>query len=334
MPTTVESHTLLDVPADVADQLHAWLAGGATADVRLAIADDKNAATLTVNDHALPAAFTSLPTVVETHASLDGVTFFKSGNVGKVLVARHSIDDLSELGVGDGNLTGSFTDLMPERADGLTRPTVNIRKKIWRQRPTHSPKEVEQVAVELAALGGSLKPEYQLLKIEEQVTVEEDIPGYVPPVKINLGKQPQQQRPLPQAQAPVIAPIRLTTGNAQPPPQQQAQQQQAQQQQQQMQMQMQRQQQQQQQLLMQQRQQQQQQQQQQQMAMQQQQQQQQMAVNPAMRQQAEAALAQVDAQIAKLKMVAQKTTDPNFKRKVMLQLQQLEQRRRELQSAL
>ena len=149
-----ESHVLLDVPPDVGEQLHAWLANSAAADVSVEIAEDRNAATLTVNGTRLPGALTTLPTVVETHTSLDGVTFYKSGEIGKVLVARHTEEDLPE---GSGVPFSQAAEL-PERADGLTVPTANVRKKMWRKRPVRDPREVEQVAVELEALkGGSLK---------------------------------------------------------------------------------------------------------------------------------------------------------------------------------
>ena len=144
-PTASESHLLLDVPPDVAERLNAWLAGEASAEVSLAMAADENAATLTVDGTPLSAAVSSLPTIVETHASLDGVTFFKTGEIGKVLVARPAAEAAPAV---------AFAQRaeLPERPDGLTPPTAGIRKRMWRKRPVRDPREVEQVAVELEAL--------------------------------------------------------------------------------------------------------------------------------------------------------------------------------------
>ena len=58
--TPTESHVLLDVPPDVGEQLHAWLANSAAADVSVEIAEDRNAATLTVNGTRLPGALTTV----------------------------------------------------------------------------------------------------------------------------------------------------------------------------------------------------------------------------------------------------------------------------------
>ena len=354
--TVVESHTLLDVPDDVAEQLHAWLAGGANADVRLAVEEDKNVATLKVNGHSLSAAFTTLPTVVETHASLDGVTFYKSGEVGKMLVARHSPDDLPRVVTGEVPSAPADAELMPEQPDGLTAPTANIRKKMWRKRPPRDPKDVEQVAIELEALrGGSLKPEFELVTRRETRT---DFVNIEPPagsLKLNLKLQPppsqpppphqhsqasqppmQQQRPPPSmAQQPptpqAIAPqkIRLVVNPSvppqrQPPPPQQHMQQQHTQMQAQQQMQ----------APPQQQQTQQQQMQQQQMRMQQQQQQQRpppAAADPAamaaQRAQAQAELTQIDPQIAKFRKMATNVSNPDQRRQIQAKIQALEKQR-------
>ena len=117
---------------------------------------------------------TSLPTVVETHKSIDGVTYFKAGEIGRVLVVQE----------------GSHAEELPkELSDGLTPAMADVRRRRWRKRPARDPAEVEQVAVELEALrGGSLKPECELIRVEEQVPVDEPEPSPLPqPVKIRFG---------------------------------------------------------------------------------------------------------------------------------------------------
>lgn len=85
---------LLDVPPDVGQILHAWLAGSGDADVQVTFDPDGRTAKVKVNEIELPASFAGLPTVVETHKSVDDINFFKTGEVGQVLIARHQEAEL------------------------------------------------------------------------------------------------------------------------------------------------------------------------------------------------------------------------------------------------
>ena len=145
-----EHSVLLQVPDDVGLKLSEWLAGARDTKVEIMLGGENKTA-LRVDGKVLQAKLTALPTIVETHKSVDGVTFFKTGAVNQVMVVRS--------GAGDGEVPA------PELPDGLTLPMADVRRRRWRKRPTRDPAEVEQVAVELEALrGGSLKPEYELFK--------------------------------------------------------------------------------------------------------------------------------------------------------------------------
>ena len=147
---------LLTVPDDVARRLHAWLAGE-TNDmlVEAKLGGERGRTALRIDGKVLHAKIATLPTVIETHKSLDGVTFFKTGEVNQVMVARDTASD---------ELPSATL------ADGLTPPLVDVQKRKWRKRPAREPAEVEQVAVELESLrGGSLKPEFELSWKEKMV---------------------------------------------------------------------------------------------------------------------------------------------------------------------
>ena len=166
-----ERHLLLDVPEDVGVRLEAFLAG-TDADVQLELSDPRHPK-LFIDGKALPTAITSLPTVVETHKTVDDVNFFKTGAVGQVLVVRHTEEELPTA---------------KELVDGLTPPTQSIRKKMWRKRYARDPQEVEQVALELEALrGGTLKPELEPVKVEVEQWVEVDDPDYLPQARADCG---------------------------------------------------------------------------------------------------------------------------------------------------
>ena len=101
------------------------------------------------DDIEMPAELVSLPTVVETHKSLDGITFYKTGLATNMVV------------VGEPSPQSGA-----ERRDGITPPACNIKRRKWRRRPPRQMKEVEQVAMELEALqrGGPPKPEFELIE--------------------------------------------------------------------------------------------------------------------------------------------------------------------------
>ena len=157
--------------------------------------DDAGGPALTVNGVPLPASLSALPTVVETHASLDGITYYKTGEIGRVLVARHRRKEAEELAGGAASA---------EMRDGLAPATADIRRKMWRKRPARDEREVEQVAVELEALrtlsgrAHKIKPEEELIREEEDYWSTEEDPdalkqALVTRFKLGGGEQQQQR---------------------------------------------------------------------------------------------------------------------------------------------
>ena len=125
--SNLEEHFLLQVPDHIAARLQALIqqqAENAPGDVAVTFdeggPDKPQSATLRVDGTDLPARLCKLPTIVETHKSLDGETYYKTGQVGQMLVV-------------DDEEAALPTDL--ELRDGLAPPTANIRKRKWRKRP-------------------------------------------------------------------------------------------------------------------------------------------------------------------------------------------------------
>ena len=181
-----EDNILLTVPEDVAEVLRRAAEGevsvefddGARAVPRShrpsshgygrarAEFDVKRSATLRVGEHTLPARLMGLPTVVETHKSVDGATYFKSGIVSEVLVAEHD---------------GAALPAGSELADGLTAPTAGIRKRKWGARSARDKEKVMQVALDLEAHVAARKhkvipAERELVEIDqyEEVRASDD----------------------------------------------------------------------------------------------------------------------------------------------------------------
>jgi len=208
MTDSREELMLLNVPDDVGVRLRKFLAGDEGVRLEVAFAPNGNPEVY-VDGMPLHASLTSLPTVVEVHKSIDGSTFFKAGEIGRVLVTQP--------------LVAAASPAAAELPDGLTPPAVDIRRRKWRKRPARDPAEVEHVAVELEALrGGSLKPEFELIKVEQEVPIEKPPPppppaAMPPSLKMKLVvRPPLPEKPagppassIPAAQ-PAIAPLRLS----------------------------------------------------------------------------------------------------------------------------
>ena len=115
-----------------------------------------------MGERTLPARLMGLPTVVETHKSVDGATYFKSGIVSEVLVAEHD---------------GAALPAGSELADGLTAPTAGIRKRKWGVRTARDKDEVMQVALDLEAAVAKNKgipKECELVEVDQYVEARDD----------------------------------------------------------------------------------------------------------------------------------------------------------------
>lgn len=160
--TTSEEHFLLRLPDDVADEVRGSIRTGGDVDLKLVLGSQTHHSTarqgtFMINGRELPAALCALPSVVETHKSLDGVTFYKSGYVRETIVVA---DDEEKLP----------TDT--ELVDGLAPALADVRKKRWHsERSSRDKKQVEQVALELESM---LRPGLPLTRPELVTDSETD----------------------------------------------------------------------------------------------------------------------------------------------------------------
>eukprot|EP00962_Isochrysis_galbana_P019896 scaffold5800_cov98-Isochrysis_galbana.AAC.1 len=130
-----EHHILLRLPDEVADLVEA--SPPPPVEIVFDPPDDPTVlpqpcgemATFRVGDRRFRAKLMALPTVVETHKSMDRTDYIKTGHVGQVLVVAA---DEAELPAG------------VELRDGLAPPCAQIRERKWRRRPVRDRKEVEQ----------------------------------------------------------------------------------------------------------------------------------------------------------------------------------------------
>ena len=167
---TQEDHFVVQVPDDVAERLRAAIRGESAApDMGVVFgpepsSGDARTATFRFDGEELPARLAQLPTTCETHKSLDGVTFYKTGTLGPALVVEHKSNEAA-------------LPAAAELVDGLAPPAANIRQRRFRKRPARTKREVLQVELELEAAlrGADPKPEYEL--VDEEETVWDEVPA-------------------------------------------------------------------------------------------------------------------------------------------------------------
>ena len=164
-----EDHFVVQVPDDVAERLRAAIRGESAApDMGVVFgpepsSGDARTATFRFDGEELPARLAQLPTTCETHKSLDGVTFYKTGTLGPALVVEHKSNEAA-------------LPAAAELVDGLAPPAANIRQRRFRKRPARTKREVLQVELELEAAlrGADPKPEYEL--VDEERTEWDEVP--------------------------------------------------------------------------------------------------------------------------------------------------------------
>lgn len=95
-----------------------------------------------IGEAKYPAKLLQLPTVVETHKSVDGVNYYKSGAIGQVLV------------VGNQLISQHDPESSGISAHGLTEVTKNVDARLWNRQSTVDREAAEALGEEFAALGG------------------------------------------------------------------------------------------------------------------------------------------------------------------------------------
>ena len=157
---------MLRLPDNIADKVRYNLRNGEPMDLGLVFGKEPTdgsarPATFRIDETELPAALSSLPTLVEVQKSIDNCTFYKTlangtGTVRQVIDVSHNKDDLPS---------------KAEQLNGLTPPMFDIRRRKWRKRIPRDPKVVEQVALEVEALVRGGAPVVPPELVEEEIEV-------------------------------------------------------------------------------------------------------------------------------------------------------------------
>lgn len=159
----LEKQFILRVPPEIADKIREqqaeceldFKAGGI---VNLSIGSQK-----------LKGQIHSLPCVLETQKSLDGSNFFKSGDIGQIIVVS-----------ADEPIMEPLTTL----TSGLTPPTKDIQRRRWRTPPDSSLLAEREREVLRAIRGGADQLEIEEVDPIEFATTEDSIVTLAPPIPL------------------------------------------------------------------------------------------------------------------------------------------------------
>eukprot|EP01125_Pyxidicula_operculata_P015517 TRINITY_DN5272_c0_g1_i3.p1 TRINITY_DN5272_c0_g1~~TRINITY_DN5272_c0_g1_i3.p1 ORF type:complete len:303 (+),score=58.42 TRINITY_DN5272_c0_g1_i3:18-926(+) len=169
--TSLEEQYIVRFPTEIAKKIHKLLKTNSFDKCKIQIHFDTDgtnpkvgALTMLCKDEEpqnLKVTLADLPCVVETHKTLDTRNYYKSGDIGQILLVEEPT-------------TSSTYDDQYRAMNGLTPATHNIRKRKYRQRAEFPPDEIKEAESKLAQLqkGGegnffTEKEEIELIPIDE-----------------------------------------------------------------------------------------------------------------------------------------------------------------------
>jgi len=90
-----------------------------------------------------------LPCVVETHRTEDNRAYYKSGDIGQILIVQKEDMEHGEMDMTTEHPVPSLYDNQYNVFDGLTPPTKNIRKRKFRQKIKYSAEDMKEAQAEI-----------------------------------------------------------------------------------------------------------------------------------------------------------------------------------------
>ncbi|EAY02933.1 hypothetical protein TVAG_040830 [Trichomonas vaginalis G3] len=146
----LEEQIIVRFPADIAQDLIAKMEPEANFTDFEIVFNDKNHATVKIGQEVLSGILVNLPTIVESHRTVDGSHLFKSADIGEILIIYRS--------------TSAPTNITADNTfeNGITPPTIDILERRNAQRqsvrssdstnPIEGIEYWEMVEIQLAAL--------------------------------------------------------------------------------------------------------------------------------------------------------------------------------------
>lgn len=132
-PVELESQFILRLPPVPAASLRATVASGVSLKDRLNIQvePDMRHGKVRFDGWSLPAKIVDLPTVIESHKTLDKKNFYKTADICQMMICKEEVDaEQPELDEGKKGKDRDKRFLCPH---GITAPLKNVRKKRFRK---------------------------------------------------------------------------------------------------------------------------------------------------------------------------------------------------------
>lgn len=157
----LEQQFILRVPTKLADQLNF------SSELELEFAQGQKEFSLKIQDDSgsktVKGSIHRLPCLVESHKSFDTCNFYKSGDIGQILVVHDDSIDAPPVP----------TELQDVLASGLTIPTNNIVKRRWRKPVEDHFYSNQEKEILKSIRGGADQLEIEIVKASDYVGVQD-----------------------------------------------------------------------------------------------------------------------------------------------------------------
>jgi transcription initiation factor TFIID subunit 7 len=145
----LEEQFVLRVPPEVAKQIHHMMKDNDLDDIEFSFTDPRNGK-FTIEGQDYKLSLLDLPCVVETHKTLDMRSYYKSGDIGQMLLVEGKRDNKEKKEGEDAQAPKKIFDHQYRLVDmGVTPATKNIRQRKFRKRPEVPREEVLAAEEEL-----------------------------------------------------------------------------------------------------------------------------------------------------------------------------------------
>jgi len=179
-----EEQYIIRFPPETAKQVRKRLKNNSLEKMHMTFPGTANArdGSLSFNGQNFKVTVANLPTVVETHKTTDCKSYYKSGDIGQILVVEETGVPSYDLGKMNANAV----------LDGLTPAAKSIQKRKFRKVPIVSPEEIKEAQDEILRLQkGGIFREFDVELIPVEIVDEIfETPNMNTIVTLNNGKAP------------------------------------------------------------------------------------------------------------------------------------------------
>lgn len=174
-PIDLENQFILRLPAGPAANLRATVASGVVNlkdRLQIQIEQDMRHGKVRFDGWSLPAKIVDLPTIIETHKTLDRKTFYKTADICQMMICKEEVEDEKVEEKVDEGKRKDGKDKKFLYPHGITPPLKNSRKKRFRKTLKKKFVDVPEIEKEVRRLfktdGEAVSVRYEVMNADEE----------------------------------------------------------------------------------------------------------------------------------------------------------------------